>query len=1159
MAPSGTLPKMPDLLSLPVLIVVSLLYVALLFALAYWGDRPAMPRFSPRWRAAIYGLSLAVYCSSWTFYGAVGSAVSNGWLFATIYLGPALVMILGFGLMRRILALTREHRITSIADFIAWRYGKGRGLAALIAVMAVIGSLPYIALQLRAVTMSLATLSQPAVADGAAWVDSLPAHTGLGLALALAVFAILFGARRLDASEHHRGMMLAVAFESLVKLLAFVAVGVWALYALLGGPGNLGSTIANTPAYRELFLSSSLPSGFWVQTLLAAAAIFCLPRQFHVSFVENQSPSDLHTARWLLPLYLLIFTIMVLPIAVAGMELFGNNAANPDSYVILLPLAEGREALAVLAYLGGFSAATGMVIVAKVALATMVSNDLILPALLRLKRRPEDFASWLLRARQATIVLLAVLSWLYYVYLPDTGALVALGLISFSAAAQFAPPLLAGLYWRHACRQGALAGLLSGFATWAVLVLLPPFYSPELQAQFPSLHSAALISLGLNLTVLVLVSLWYRQRHGRLPALLGPSDTSQPVSIGQLQDLAARFVGAERIDLALRNALNQQDLTPLRDTPARADTVRATERLLAGCIGAASARAVMTAGLQRSGMSSQHALSLLEQTSDAIRFNRDLLESTLENISQGISVVDAELRLVSWNRAYLDLLDYPAGFVHIGRPVEDLIRYNAERGLIGPGEVQAQVDRRIHHMRRGTPYNFERQQADGRVVEIRGNPLPGGGFVTTYTDVTHYKHTEQALREAYATMEHQVEERTAQLRQTMQALESAKQEAEQANRSKSRFLAAASHDLLQPLNAARLFASLLAERAQNLPGEEGRLATRVDHSLGVAEQLLSSLLDISRLDQGALQPEKQRFAIQTLLDSLHEQFGELAERRQLQLRVRACRAQVYSDPTLIQRILLNLVGNALRYTRQGGVLVGCRQRGNHLLIGVWDTGPGIPEDQQQHIFDEFLRLDQGETLEEGEAKGLGLGLAICERIARVLNAPFGLSSRPGRGSCFYIQLPLAQAHAQTSGPQSQSASQPKAGKDDASIHNLPVLCIDDDPDILDGMQRLLERWGCQVTTARERASALQRAREQPPKLLIVDYHLEGRDNGLDIALAIHDELSDSCPVLVISADRSEALTERTRKLGFALMNKPVKPAGLRAWVRNVGDGGSGAR
>ncbi|MGB0514707.1 MAG: histidine kinase, partial [Wenzhouxiangellaceae bacterium] len=334
---------------------LSLIYVGLLFAIAWYGDRIPDRRIRGRTRAVIYSLSLAVYCTSWTFFGAVGSAVTDGWLFATIYIGPILVLILGHDLMRRILNLTREQRLTSIADFIAHRFGKSRPLAVVITIAAVLGSIPYIALQLKAVTTGLVVIVDRPAGLSDPWL-------ALVLALALAAFAILFGVRRLEASEHHRGMVLAVAFESLIKLIAFAAVGLWALFGLLGGPSGLLAQIEARPEYGELFAPDALPSGFWTQTLLAAAAIVCLPRQFQVTFVENERAGDLALARWLFPAYLLLFTLLVVPIAVAGLERFGG-AVNADTFLLTLPMSADRPAMTMLSFLGGFSAATGMVIV----------------------------------------------------------------------------------------------------------------------------------------------------------------------------------------------------------------------------------------------------------------------------------------------------------------------------------------------------------------------------------------------------------------------------------------------------------------------------------------------------------------------------------------------------------------------------------------------------------------------------------------------------------------------------------------------------------------------------------------------------------------------------------------------------------------------------
>jgi len=1126
--------------------LIALAYVGLLFALAWFGDRVPAHRLGKRTRAVIYSLSLAVYCTSWTFFGAVGSAASDGWLFATIYIGPIAVLIFGHDLMHRILKLAREQRLTSIADFIAHRFGKSRPLAVLVTLAAVLGSIPYIALQLKAVTSGLVI-----IADDSPTLSE--ASLALVLALALGVFAILFGARRLEASEHHRGMVMAVAFESLIKLVAFAAVGLWALFTLLDGPGGLARTIADSDEYRGLFMPGSLPQGFWVQTLLAGAAILCLPRQFQVTFVENEGADDLNTARWLFPLYLVMFTLLVVPITVAGLERLSGPGVNADMFMLSLPMSGDRADLALLSFIGGFSAATGMVIVATVALATMVSNDLIAPMLMQLKlHRGRHFGRWLLHSRRVTILALAVVSWLYYLALPSADALSAIGLMAFAAAIQFAPALVFGVYWARASREGAMAGLMFGLGSWLVLIFIPSMLPAWPSWAQPGLNAAVLLGLSLNVAALVSISLWVRRRRPTLPMLLGRRDSLRPVTVGELRRLAMSFIGREQVDLAFANALDRDLETGFGEferVPANAELVGFTERLLSGCIGSASARTVLTAGLRRSGMDTDEALALLEQTSSAIQFNRDLLEATLDHISQGVSVVDSDLRLVSWNRAYVELLGYPADMVYLGRPVEELIRFNLERRHgASSREIEAAMDRRMHHMRRGTSYVFERHHEDGRVIEIRGNPMPRGGYVTTYTDITGFKQNEAELKSAYDTMEQQVNKRTRELRATMQALEVAKQDAEHANRSKTKFLAAASHDLLQPLNAARLFSANLSQRVGHLESDEARLARRVDHSLGVAEELLSALLDISRLDQGALHPNWNTVSAAQLLEKIERQFSALAERRGLRLRVRPCVHWIYVDPKLLQRILFNLVNNALRYTRTGGVLVGCRLRGQRLSVEVWDTGPGIEASEQERIFDEFERLgisDDGSEFDQG----LGLGLSICRRICRMLDAPLELRSRPGRGSVFTVTVGQASSR---SGESLIDDARSSAGSRQ-HFKGLEVMCIDDDREILDGMRMLLERWGCRVCTAANRDEAIARA-HPGVDLIIADFHLAGGDDGISVSEEVRCVAGFDMPVLVLTADREEELGERLGNLGFQRLFKPVKPAALRALMQHAVDG-----
>ncbi|MET4569385.1 hybrid sensor histidine kinase/response regulator [Rhodanobacter soli] len=1139
------------------LLLVSLLYVGLLFVVAYAGDRrPLYPR-QPRLRPIVYSLALAVYCSSWTFYGAVGTAARDGLAYLPIYLGPILLFVFGFGLLRRLVQVVRQRNITSIADFIGARFGKSHGLAALVAVIAVIAVVPYIALQFKAVAMSFGVLG--GVRHGMVTAGGI--DSAMWCAALLAVFAILFGTRSIDATEHHHGMMLAIALESLIKLLAFVAL---AGYALWQGPG-----LASTVQLPVTQLGHGLSPGFLAQTMLAFCAMFCLPRQFQIGMVECEDAGDLTRARWMVPLYLVIVSVAVLPIVAAGahMPLVRDGAA--DAWVLTLPMAYGDRGMALLAFIGGFSAATGMVIVASVALSTMISNDLVMPALLRIRRlrleQRSDLSQLVLGVRRVAIILLAVMAYAYYRVAANAENLAATGLLAFAAVAQFAPALIAALYWRGASRRGVMVGLVGGFVVWLYTLLLPalirsdqwlqagPFGWDWLRPQAlfhlsgwePVMHGT-FWSLLVNVGCLVFVSLRLRPSlEERLHAAMfmdadpasrsGSGDWRGRVVVADLRTIAERIVG-ERSSVRAFEEYGQRRGKPLLPGEA-ADRalIQYTERLLASAVGAANARRILISALSGSGLDVAESMALLDEASQELRFNRELLSTTLENVSQGISVVDAQMRLVAWNRRYLELFDYPDGMVHVGVPVAELIRWNAELGECGPGEVDGHVAKRIDYMRAGSSHLFQRIRPDGTVIEMRGRALPGGGYVTTYTDVTAYKHAEQALIEVNETLEQRVEQRTAELSEALVATAQARRAAETANISKTRFLAAASHDLLQPLNAARLFTSALRQHP-GLDAEASGLAERIDASFRAAEDLLDALLDVSRLDAGSYHPEVGGFALAELFDSLRAQFAVVAEQRGLRLRVVPTALAVRSDPQLLRRILQNFLSNALRYTSKGSVLLGARRMGaDEVRIEVWDSGPGIAAEQRARIFGEFQRLEQPSPWGE---KGLGLGLSICDRLASILGHRLDLHSRVEHGSCFAVTVPRNEAvparrqRVQRAGPDKQLP--------------LTVLCLDNDAAILDGMRALLSRWGVDCRIALDVEQARAELARGPIDLVLADYHLADGVDGLQALQQLGGVLGELPPVAMITADGSSELKQRARALGYPVLHKPVRPAALRA-------------
>jgi len=1138
------------LISSWILLSVSVGYAALLFAVAWWGDRRPLYPDRPWLRPAVYSLALAVYCSSWTFYGAVGTAVRNGVGYLPIYLGPLLLLIFGWRIIERLALIARSENTVSIADFISSRYGRSRRLAALVAVIALVGIVPYLALQYKAVAMSLEVLTGQSN-DGRSFLSD-PA---LYVALLMALFAALFGTRQADATEHHHGMMLAIALESVIKLVAMLAVGLFA-WSWLGD-----HQLRIVDSARMLF-EHTPSAGFVSQTILSFLAIVCLPRQFHVAVVECGDVGDIRRARWLFGGYLVLISAMVVPIASAGVALFGGGGQlADDSMVLALPLAEGNTVLALVAYVGGFSAATGMVIVASIALATMVSNDLVMPVLLRRSRgHAVAAAGRVLWIRRVAILLLALVAYSYYRSSSDDSTLASYGLMAFAAVAQFAPGVLGGLYWRGASRKGVEAGMLLGFATWIYTLLLPamtmaggfdtgwllngPFGISWLRPQqlfgmsgWDSLAHGTFWSLLANVGALMVVSARWRpgvDERLRAAPFLDPYSQRPAVAgawpghvhVSDLLTLAERVVGerhAHRAFVEQANALGRE-----LQSNAVADRawVQFTERLLAASIGAASARLVLTSLLRGSGMELGEVVAVLDEAGQELRFNREILSTTLENISAAVSVVDPEMRLTAWNRRYQELFGYPDGMLYVGRPVADLIRYNAERGELGEGDTEDQIERRIRHMRAGSPHVFERTRSDGKVVEMRGQALPGGGYVTSYNDITDYKRAEKALLEANETLEQRVAERS--------------HEAEVAQQSKTRFLAAISHDVLQPLNAARLFASALRDSAQNSE-EQRHLAERVDASLRAAEELLDGLLDVSRLDAGGLRPTIEDFDAGVLIAELAAQYAPVAASRGLRLQVHARQIWVRSDRRLLRRVMQNFIANALRYTRQGRIILGMRPRGAQVELQVWDTGPGIPEHHMRQIFNEFHRYQQ--PFDWGE-QGLGLGLSICQRISRLLLHELNARSEVGKGSMFSIQLPRVAAGQPARAPANNRS---RAATRDDSLAGLRVLCVDNDQEILDGMRALLGRWQVEVITAATVDEALAKMALQPD-VMLVDYHLHDRLDGLDTLDALQAIASSPLPGALLTADGRDELKQLTRTRGYRLLTKPVKPASLRAFL-----------
>ena len=1155
-------------------VLIALAYIGFLFLVASYGHRMRAHARGVAWRAWIYPLSLAIYCTSWTFFGSVGLASRTGYDFLAIYIGPMLMVGLGYPFIARIVRLAKKQNITSIADLIAARYGKSQAVAATVALIAIVGMIPYIALQLKAVSSSVGTIMSEAASGGA--LQPMLGDSALIVALFMAAFAVLFGTRHTDATEHQDGLMLAIATESIVKLVAFLAVGVFVTFAMFPGPLALFDRALDNPQTAALLTQPPQLANFCAMTALSLFAIILLPRQFHVTVVENHNEGEIHRAAWLFPLYLVLINLFVLPIAIAGRIDIPLSRFGGDMFVLALPLAAHSWMMTLVAFVGGLSAATAMVIVESVALAIMVSNDIVVPLLL--KRRatrnsePRDAGARLLATRRIAIFVILFLAYAYYRSAGEA-QLASIGLLSFAAIAQLAPALFGGLLWRRGNARGAIAGMTAGILVWFYTLLLPSIFDARMasatiltdgpwgltflrpQALFgvdlPPLVHGVLLSLAFNVACYIGFSLSRRpqaiervQADLFVPATLSPILAPRApsfrlrrasITVEELVATVARYLGGERTRDSFNNFAVARRIS--LDPQAEADIalLQYGEYLLASAIGAASSRLVLSLLIRKRTLSTKAALKLLDNAHAAIHYNREILQTALDHVRQGIAVFDKDLSLVCWNRQFGEVFDLPHELTRVGVALEEILRHMAESGEHHGIAIDTFIAERIaKYTADGEPF-LERLADRALVIEVRANRMPDGGLVTTFTDITPSVEAAEALERANATLERRVRERTTELTRLNAALERAKAEADDANVSKTRFIAAASHDILQPLNAARLYVTSLIERGR--ADEEGGLVANIDASLEAVEEIFGALLDISRLDTGAMKPEISEFRIDELLQRLEVEFSPVAAEKGLGLVFMPCALSVRSDRRLLGRLLQNLVSNAIKYTPRGRVLVGCRRHGAHLRIDVCDTGIGIPHSKRRAVFAEFHRLDQGARV----ARGVGLGLSIVERIARVLDCEMALHSTPGRGSRFSVEVPRTAAVANS--PVTHAPARTDAGR----LAGTVVLCIDNDRAILDGMERLLGGWGCRVFKAADLGEALaaMQASGVEPDGLLVDYHLDG-GNGIMAITELRRRVQRYIPAIVITADRSAHVREEAAREAAHLLNKPIKPASLRA-------------
>jgi Na+/proline symporter/signal transduction histidine kinase len=1134
-------------------------YLALLFWIARRGDRKRFSKSGWPRNPLIYSLSLGVYCTSWTFYGLVGTAASSGWDFIPILLGPILLFSLGFPLLHGIAKICRRENIHSLADFIASRYGKRQSIAFVVTLIVLTATVPYIALQLKAVSDSLELLLNASVISSA--------DLTLIVTITIAAFTLIFGASRLEVSTYHSGLMSAIAFESLLKLIAILAVALFALAKIQGL--ELNSPINQS---NRVFSEFKLDSAFWVMTFISAASILCLPRMFQVTFVECLGDKHLNQARWLFPLYLSLFAVAIVLIAWAGNQWLNSRAISGDSFVLALPLQADKPLLALLVFLGGFSAATAMIIVATLALSFMLSNDVILPIWVKGRSRlAQDFTGKLVAIRRISAIVVIALAWLYQHQLAENVALTEIGLIAFALAAQLAPAMFIGLFWSKGNADGVLAGLGAGSVTWFVSLMLPLlckaglaplsliengifgvyWLRPEnlLGLEFSDPYTrGVIISLCANCLVYLLISLFrsaelqdrvqaikFTQGGSSSAAIYAPG---RSIKTSDLETLLRQFLGSDASQTVMSSSFNEKEF-------ASAQLLNHAEQALSGVIGVASARSVLHSLSQGGLMQVEEVVSLIEQSNKSLRFNQDLVSTAFDHMASAISVVNSDLQLVAWNQQYQEIFAYPPELLKVGTPIKSLLRHNAKRGLLGESSLDTAINRRLEKLQRSSPYKTTRKINDIS-IEITGVPLPNGGYLSIYDDISDFMDTQETLERSNLYLENRVKERTHEIakvndelrqeiekrKQTEQQLLTEKRQTESAHSLKSQFLALASHDLLQPLNAANLFASAAIEDGELRQRTKDKLIA-IQSAMHSAEQIISNLLEISKLDSGDISTDVRNFPLRETMTSLASEHSVQCQ-PSVDFQLIESSLWVRSDPKYLRRILQNYLSNAVKYTEQGRIIFGCRRRGNEVEILVYDTGSGIPEAKKNKIFDDYFRA-------HSTSDGAGLGLGIAQRFSRLLGHTIKFHSPhfSTGGSCFSVIVPRAD-HCNT------PASSP--GIKQASSRKLSILYIDDEPQNTEAVNTIVRNWNCSYSSC-SNLNHLDHwiAQQEMPNFILIDYQLRQNFDGFDVAkqlLSLWPEVA----ICIVSASQEKELPKRAEDSGLWFLAKPIKPAKLRALI-----------